>query len=125
LCGVTHLTNLSHQANSGDWQQTLTIHPNNNRGTETQQSTSNFDANGNLLVLNNIGSQISLSSDFLGHELKKYLLPNLAWPQPTHQNQATWVFYFWVIQKQYPELTPRKITKLMDSRENALLDLYI
>jgi hypothetical protein len=43
-------------ANSGDWQQTLTIHPNNNRGTETQQSTSNFDANGNLLVLNNIGT---------------------------------------------------------------------
>jgi hypothetical protein len=39
-----NLTNLSHQANSGDWQQTLTIHPNNNRGTETQQSTSNFDA---------------------------------------------------------------------------------
>ena len=51
-----NLTNLSHQANSGDWQQTLTIHPNNNRGTETQQSTSNFDANGNLLVLNNIGT---------------------------------------------------------------------
>ena len=51
-----NLTNLSHQANSGDWQQTLTIHPNNNRGTETQQSISNFDANGNLLVLNNIGT---------------------------------------------------------------------
>ncbi|VVH66021.1 hypothetical protein BSPLISOX_2527 [uncultured Gammaproteobacteria bacterium] len=51
-----NLTNLSHQANSDDWQQTLTIHPNNNRGTETQQSTSDFDANGNLLNLNNIGN---------------------------------------------------------------------
>jgi hypothetical protein len=40
----------------GFWQQTLTIHPNSNRGTETQQSTSEFDANGNLLVLNNIGT---------------------------------------------------------------------
>jgi hypothetical protein len=37
---------------SNTWQQTLTIHPNNNRGTETQQSTSDFDANGNLLTLN-------------------------------------------------------------------------
>ncbi|CAC9640383.1 RHS repeat-associated core domain-containing protein [bacterium endosymbiont of Bathymodiolus sp. 5 South] len=51
-----NLTNLSHQANSSTWQQTLTIHPNNNRGTETQQSTSDFDANGNLLTLNNIGT---------------------------------------------------------------------
>ncbi|CAC9536018.1 hypothetical protein [uncultured Gammaproteobacteria bacterium] len=51
-----NLTSLSHQANSGDWQQTLAIHPNNNRGTETQQSTSDFDANGNLLNLNNIGN---------------------------------------------------------------------
>ncbi|SHN93278.1 hypothetical protein [bacterium endosymbiont of Bathymodiolus sp. 5 South] len=50
-----NLTNLSHQASSGNWQQTLTIHPNSNRGTETQQSTSDFDANGNLLVLDNIG----------------------------------------------------------------------
>jgi hypothetical protein len=33
-----NLTNLSHQANSSTWQQSLTIHPNNNRGTETQQS---------------------------------------------------------------------------------------
>jgi hypothetical protein len=41
-----NLTNLSHQANSNTWQQTLTIHPNNNHGTETQQSTSDFDANG-------------------------------------------------------------------------------
>jgi hypothetical protein len=41
-----NLTNLSHQASSGNWQQTLTIHPNSNRGTETQQSTSDFDANG-------------------------------------------------------------------------------
>jgi hypothetical protein len=46
-----NLTNLSHQANSGDWQQTLTIHSNNNRGIETQQSTNDFDANGNLLTL--------------------------------------------------------------------------
>jgi hypothetical protein len=51
-----NLTNLSHQANSNTWQQTLTIHPNNNRGTEIQQSTSDFDANGNLLTLNNIGT---------------------------------------------------------------------
>jgi hypothetical protein len=34
----------------------LAIHPNNNRGTETQQSTTDFDANGNLLTLNNIGT---------------------------------------------------------------------
>ncbi|SHN93781.1 RHS repeat-associated core domain-containing protein [bacterium endosymbiont of Bathymodiolus sp. 5 South] len=51
-----NLTNLSHQANSSGWQQTLAIHPNNNRGTETQQSTSDFDANGNLLNLNNIAN---------------------------------------------------------------------
>jgi hypothetical protein len=31
-----NLTNLSHQANSSAWQQILTIHPNNNHGTETQ-----------------------------------------------------------------------------------------
>jgi hypothetical protein len=30
--------------------------PNNNRSTETQQSTTDFDANGNLLTLNNIGT---------------------------------------------------------------------
>ena len=29
---------------------------NNNRGTQTQQSTSDFDANGNLLALDNIGT---------------------------------------------------------------------
>ncbi|CAC9467036.1 hypothetical protein, partial [uncultured Gammaproteobacteria bacterium] len=51
-----NLTSLSHQAHSSAWQQTLIIHPNNNRGTETQQSTSDFDANGNLLTLNNIGT---------------------------------------------------------------------
>jgi hypothetical protein len=28
-----NLTALSHQANSGNWQQTLAIHPNSNRGT--------------------------------------------------------------------------------------------
>ncbi|CAC9650939.1 RHS repeat-associated core domain-containing protein, partial [bacterium endosymbiont of Bathymodiolus sp. 5 South] len=50
-----NLTNLSHQANSGNWQQTLTIHPNSNRGTENNNQN-NFDANGNLLNLNNIGS---------------------------------------------------------------------
>jgi hypothetical protein len=32
------------------------IMPNNNRGTETQQSATDFDANGNLLGLNNIGN---------------------------------------------------------------------
>jgi hypothetical protein len=42
--------------NSNTWQQTLIIHPNNNRGTETQQSTSDFDVNGNLLTLDNIGT---------------------------------------------------------------------
>ncbi len=51
-----NLTNLYHQANSSAWQQTLIIHSNNNRGTETQQSTSDFDANGNLLTLDNIGT---------------------------------------------------------------------
>jgi hypothetical protein len=48
------------QAHSSAWQQTLIIHPNNNRGTETQQSTSDFDANGNLLALNNIGNSVVL-----------------------------------------------------------------
>jgi hypothetical protein len=38
---------------SSTWQQTLAIHPSNNRGTETQQSTTDFDANGNLLTLDN------------------------------------------------------------------------
>jgi hypothetical protein len=47
---------LSHQANSSTWQQTLTIHSNNNRGTETKQSASDFDTNGNLLTLDNIGT---------------------------------------------------------------------
>ncbi|VVH54864.1 hypothetical protein BSPCLSOX_343 [uncultured Gammaproteobacteria bacterium] len=51
-----NLTHLSHQANSSTWQQTLAIHPNNNRGTETKQSASDFDTNGNLLVLDNIGT---------------------------------------------------------------------
>jgi hypothetical protein len=37
-----NLTNLSHQAKSNTWQQTLAIHPNSNRGTETQQSTNDF-----------------------------------------------------------------------------------
>ncbi|VVH63436.1 Putative insecticidal toxin complex, partial [uncultured Gammaproteobacteria bacterium] len=51
-----NLTHLSHQANSSTWQQTLAIHPNNNRGTETKQSASDFDTNGNLLTLDNIGT---------------------------------------------------------------------
>ncbi|CAC9992775.1 hypothetical protein [uncultured Gammaproteobacteria bacterium] len=51
-----NLTHLSHQANSSTWQQTLAIHPNNNRGTETQQSDNDFDANGNLLTLDNIST---------------------------------------------------------------------
>ncbi len=51
----SNLTNLSHQANSGNWQQTLAIHPNSNRGTENNNQN-NFDANGNLLNLNNIGN---------------------------------------------------------------------
>ncbi|CAC9461735.1 hypothetical protein [uncultured Gammaproteobacteria bacterium] len=50
-----NLTNLSHQAKSNTWQQTLTIHPNSNRGTENNNQN-NFDANGNLLNLNNIGN---------------------------------------------------------------------
>jgi hypothetical protein len=51
-----NLTHISHQANSGDWQQPLAIYSNNNRGIETQQSTNDFDASGNLLTLNNIGT---------------------------------------------------------------------
>jgi insecticidal toxin complex protein TccC len=31
-----NLTNLSHQAKSNTWQQTLTIHPNSNRGLSWQ-----------------------------------------------------------------------------------------
>ncbi len=51
----SNLTNLSHQANSGNWQQTLTIHPSNNRGKENNNQN-NFDANGNLLHLDNIAN---------------------------------------------------------------------
>ncbi|VVH64616.1 hypothetical protein BSPLISOX_719, partial [uncultured Gammaproteobacteria bacterium] len=51
----SNLTSLSDQANSGAWQQTLTIHPNNNRGTENNNQN-NFDANGNLLHLDNIAN---------------------------------------------------------------------
>ncbi|VVH64140.1 hypothetical protein BSPLISOX_788, partial [uncultured Gammaproteobacteria bacterium] len=50
-----NLTRLSHQANSSTWQQTLTIHPNSNRGTENNNQN-NFDANGNLLHLDNIAN---------------------------------------------------------------------
>jgi insecticidal toxin complex protein TccC len=50
-----NLTNLSHQAKSNTWQQPLTILPNSNRGTENNNQN-NFDANGNLLNLNNIGN---------------------------------------------------------------------
>ncbi len=51
----SNLTLLLHQANSSTWQQALTIRPNNNRGTENN-SQNNFDANGNLLNLDNIGN---------------------------------------------------------------------
>jgi insecticidal toxin complex protein TccC len=51
------LTHLSHQAKSNTWQQTLTIHPNSNRGTENNNQN-NFDANGNLLNLNNIAEDV-------------------------------------------------------------------
>jgi hypothetical protein len=44
-----------YQAKSHTWQQTLTIHPNSNRGTENNNQN-NFDTNGNLLNLNNIGN---------------------------------------------------------------------
>jgi RHS repeat-associated protein len=50
-----NLINLSHQTNSSTWQQTLTIHPNSNRGTENNNQN-NFDTNGNLLNLNDIGN---------------------------------------------------------------------
>ncbi len=50
-----NLTRLSHQANSSTWQQTLTIHPNSNRGTENNNQN-NFDGNGNLLHLDNIAN---------------------------------------------------------------------
>ncbi|OJA03526.1 hypothetical protein BGC33_11585, partial [Bathymodiolus thermophilus thioautotrophic gill symbiont] len=42
-----NLTHLSHQAQSNTWQQTVTLHPNSNRGTENN-NPNNFDANGNL-----------------------------------------------------------------------------
>jgi insecticidal toxin complex protein TccC len=45
-----NLTNLSHQAQSSTWQQTLTIHPNSNRGTENNNQN-NFDTNGNCFVV--------------------------------------------------------------------------
>jgi len=51
-----NLINLTHQANSAPWQQTITIHSNNNRGTETKPFATDFDANGNLLTLNNIAT---------------------------------------------------------------------
>jgi insecticidal toxin complex protein TccC len=50
-----NLIHLSHQAKSNTWQQTLTIHPNSNRGTENNNQN-NFDVNGNLLNLNNIAN---------------------------------------------------------------------
>jgi RHS repeat-associated protein len=50
-----NLTSLAHQANNDIWQQTITIHPNSNRGTENN-GQNNFDANGNLLNLDNIGN---------------------------------------------------------------------
>ncbi|CAB5501670.1 RHS repeat domain-containing protein [Bathymodiolus thermophilus thioautotrophic gill symbiont] len=50
-----NLTHLSHQAQSNTWQQTVTLHPNSNRGTENN-NPNNFDANGNLSNLDNIGN---------------------------------------------------------------------
>ncbi|OJA03376.1 hypothetical protein BGC33_03385, partial [Bathymodiolus thermophilus thioautotrophic gill symbiont] len=49
-----NLIRLSHQAQSNAWQQTIDIHPNSNRGTENN-NPNNFDTNGNLLNLDNIG----------------------------------------------------------------------
>ncbi|MBA5248780.1 MAG: RHS repeat-associated core domain-containing protein [Gammaproteobacteria bacterium] len=51
-----NLTCLSHQVNSNIWQQTIILNSNSNRGTETQPSATDFDANGNLSTLNNIGT---------------------------------------------------------------------
>ncbi len=51
-----NVTCLVHQANSSAWQQNINIYPNNNRGTETKPSAADFDANGNLLILNHIGT---------------------------------------------------------------------
>ncbi|CAB5496561.1 RHS repeat-associated core domain-containing protein [Bathymodiolus thermophilus thioautotrophic gill symbiont] len=45
---------LSHQAQSNTWQQTISPHPHSNRGTENN-NPNNFDTNGNLLNLDNIG----------------------------------------------------------------------
>ncbi len=50
-----NLTNLSHQAKSNAWQQTISIHTSNNHGTENNKQN-NFDANGNLLHLDNIAN---------------------------------------------------------------------
>ena len=50
-----NLTNLSHQAKSNTWQQTISIHTSNNHGTENNKQN-NFDANGNLLHLDNIAN---------------------------------------------------------------------
>ncbi|SGZ99442.1 insecticidal toxin complex protein [Bathymodiolus thermophilus thioautotrophic gill symbiont] len=49
-----NLIRLSRQAQSNAWQQTIDIHPNSNRGTENN-NPNNFDTNGNLLNLDNIG----------------------------------------------------------------------
>jgi insecticidal toxin complex protein TccC len=55
LIGDNLLKSIGVGAIISHWQQALTIHPNNNRGTENNNQN-NFDANGNLLNLNNIGS---------------------------------------------------------------------
>ncbi|AYQ56513.1 hypothetical protein MS2017_0785 [Bathymodiolus thermophilus thioautotrophic gill symbiont] len=49
-----NLIRLAHQAQSNTWQQTISPHPHSNRGTENN-NPNNFDANGNLLNLDNIG----------------------------------------------------------------------
>ncbi|CAB5496568.1 RHS repeat-associated core domain-containing protein [Bathymodiolus thermophilus thioautotrophic gill symbiont] len=50
-----NLIRLAHQAQSNTWQQTISPHPHSNRGTENN-NPNNFDANGNLLNLDNIGT---------------------------------------------------------------------
>jgi hypothetical protein len=44
VAGELVFTHISHQATSSAREQTIAIHPNDNRGTETQQSATDFDA---------------------------------------------------------------------------------
>ncbi|CAB5502854.1 Putative toxin subunit [Bathymodiolus thermophilus thioautotrophic gill symbiont] len=50
-----NLIRLAHQAQSNTWQQIISPHPHSNRGTENN-NPNNFDTNGNLLNLDNIGT---------------------------------------------------------------------